>query len=175
MGVENPSFLWRYSVSPIHAIGNAYADKLADRAAAGAQLPAAVTADYRQQLKWIPIVQRRLLAILSALIRDNPRQSALPPPPAPPGRPLVLRFYPRRICVCSPTGAPLVSCADLESLGSPIAVWPIGLQRPAAPCVRRMSLLHRRGIGSLSVGRFYTPLTPLGGIAVSHFVPPVAM
>ena len=80
-GLEHPKFIVKHDLDLYRLVGNACADKLADRAAEAAQIDAATASPVLKLLSKTQAVQIRLLAVLSQIIRDNPRDPFGAPPP----------------------------------------------------------------------------------------------
>ena len=75
----DPIFFHIYDIVPRHAIGNAYADVLAGRAADRCQLDRRTADAFLSRTELAHVVQKRLLAILLHLVRTYPRSHASRP------------------------------------------------------------------------------------------------
>ena len=73
-GDEHPEFFLQYSLDITACFGNCCADKLAIKAAAGAEITHAAAALVLQMIAYVQLIQQRLVAILQKLLKDFPRQ-----------------------------------------------------------------------------------------------------
>ena len=79
-GLEHPEFMSMFALSPHQLLGNAIADKLADRAATAAAIDHEFASKILSLYAETQAIQRRFVSILGKIVKENFRESPLRPP-----------------------------------------------------------------------------------------------